>query len=168
MKRRLLAVSLVLAIGSCGAAAKPMLQQLPADAKLVDGDATFVASERYKGRVVVLDFWAGWCGECKRTIPQVRRLAAAYAAAGLLVVGVNAGEKQAEAARYAQELGIEYPIALDPELELSDRLGAGRLPLLIVIDRDGTIVHRAKHVDEETLRVVRKLLRSPSAAQPTR
>lgn len=163
MKRALLVIALV----SCGAPARPALQQLPADAKLVDGDATFVAMERYKGRVVVLDFWAGWCGECKRTIPQVSRLASAFASEGLLVVGVNAGEKQAVATRYAKELGIEYPIALDPELELSDRLGGGRLPLLIVVDRDGTIVHRAKHVDEETLRIVRNLLRDRStAAQP--
>lgn len=161
-------VFLAIALASCGAPAKPALQHLPADAKLVDGDATFVAVERYKGRVVVLDFWAGWCGECKRTIPQVQRLAAAFASEGLLVVGVNAGEKQAEATRYAKEFGIDYPIALDPELELSDRLGGGRLPLLIVVDRDGTIVHRAKHVDEETLRIVRKLLRTTSAAQPAR
>lgn len=154
---RLAALALVAA---CSAApAKQQLQTLPADAKLVDpGASTFIAAERYKGRVVVLDFWAGWCAECKRTIPQVQRLAAAFASQGLLVVGVNAGEDGKSATTYARELGIEYPIALDPELVLSDRLGAGKLPLLVVIDRDGTIVHRAKHVDEETLRVVRRLL----------
>lgn len=138
------------------------MSQLPADAKLVDGAETFVAMERYKGRVVVLDFWAGWCAECKRTIPQVQRLAAAYASEGLLVVGVNVGETQSVAARYAKELGIEYPIALDPELELSDKLGGGKLPLLVVVDRDGKIVHRAKQVDKETLRIVQELLRSTS------
>ncbi len=165
--KRLVVVALAIAIGSCGPARPgPVSAKLPADSKLYDGDTTFVAIERYKGRVVVLDFWAGWCGECKRTIPQVQRLAAAFASEGLLVVGVNAGEKQAEATRYAKEFGIEYPIALDPDLELSDRLGGGRLPLLIVVDRDGTIVHRAKHVDEETLRVVRKLLRSQASAAP--
>lgn len=152
------ALVLALALGACGAPAKPVLQQLPADARLVDGDQSFVALERYKGRVVVLDFWAGWCAECKRTIPQVQRLAAAYASDGLLVVGVNAGETQQVAARTAKELGIEYPIALDPELELSDRLGGGRLPLLVVVDREGKIVHRAKQVDAETLRIVRELL----------
>ncbi len=146
---------------ACSAPAKPLLAQLPATT-LVDGDSTFVASERYKGSVVVLDFWAGWCVECKRSVPQVSRLAKKYAGEGLIVVGVNAGDERAEAARYAAELGIDYPIALDPELELSDKLGGGRLPLLVVIDRDGTIVHRAKQVDEETLRVIRTLL-APSA-----
>jgi thiol-disulfide isomerase/thioredoxin len=155
-----------LAAVACSAPAKPALQQLPADAKLFDQNASsFVAAERYKGRVVVLDFWAGWCAECKRTIPQVQRLAAAFASEGLIVVGVNAGEDGKQAATYARELGIDYPIALDPDLELSDRLGAGKLPLLVVVDRDGTIVHRAKQVDAETLRVVRKLL-DRKTAQP--
>jgi peroxiredoxin len=96
-------------------------------------------------------------------VPQVSRLAKKFLREGLVVVGVNAGDERAVAARYAAELGIDYPIALDPELELSDKLGGGRLPLLVVIDRDGTIVHRAKQVDEETLRVIRKLLHAPTA-----
>jgi thiol-disulfide isomerase/thioredoxin len=167
-------LALLFAVATACGAPRPQLQQLPADAKLVDPSAmasgavssVFVAAERYKGRVVVLDFWAGWCAECKRTIPQVQRLSAAFASQGLLVVGVNAGEDGALAAKHARELGIEYPIALDPELELSDRLGGGKLPLLVVIDRDGTIVHRAKHVDEETLRVVRELLDRAKLVRP--
>jgi cytochrome c biogenesis protein CcmG, thiol:disulfide interchange protein DsbE len=156
---------LLLALVACGAPQQPPAQQLPHDAKLIDRDTaeTFLAIERYRGRVVVLDFWAGWCAECKRTIPQVQRLAAAFASEGLIVVGVNAGEKRDDAALYAKELGIDYPIALDPDLVLSDRLGAGNLPLLVVVDRDGTIVHRAKTVDAQTLDVVRKLLHARSA-----
>ena len=148
---------------ACSAPVKPTVTQLPPDTKLIDGDSTFNASERYKGNVVVLDFWAGWCAECKRSVPQVARLAKRFQREGLVVVGVNAGDERAVAARYAAELGIDYPIALDPELELSDKLGGGRLPLLVVIDRDGSIVHRAKQVDEETLRVIRKLLQTPTA-----
>lgn len=151
-------LGLVVALVACSAPPRPLVAQLPADATLVDGDATFVALDRYRGKVVVLDFWAGWCAECKRSVPQVARLARKFAPDGLLVVGVNAGDRREEAARYAQQLGIDYPIALDPELELSDKLGGGRLPLLVVLDRDGTIVHRAKMVDEETLRVIRALL----------
>lgn len=154
---------LLVLLVACSAPAKPLLGQLPAEAKLVDGDETFVAIDRYRGKVVVLDFWAGWCAECKRSVPQVSRLAKSFVSEGLVVVGVNAGEARADAARYAAELGIDYPIALDPELELSDKLGGGKLPLLVVVDRDGTIVHRAKQVDEQTLRVVRKLLHAPSA-----
>lgn len=148
---------LVLVLAACGAAPPKQLGQLPADATL----------DPYRGKVLVLDFWAGWCVECKRTVPQVQRLANAYASEGLVVVGVNAGEQPAVASAHARDLGISYPIALDPELALSDRLGAGSLPMLLVVDRDGTIVHRAKHVDPETLGVIRNLLRRTSA-RPTK
>lgn len=150
---------------ACGAPPKPELHQLPADARLIDRETatTFNAVERYRGRVVVLDFWAGWCAECKRTVPQVQRMAAAYGHQGLIVVGVNAGDSSSDAATYARELGIEYPIALDPDLVLSDQIAGGKLPLLVVVDRDGTIVHRAKRVDAETLSIVRKLLHATSA-----
>jgi thiol-disulfide isomerase/thioredoxin len=164
---RSIAIACVFAFG-CGGASysnRSNLTQLPADATLVDRDTSkpFVASRRYHGQVVVLDFWAGWCEECKRSVPQVQRLATAFAREGLVVVGVNAGDTTADVGTYARELGIDYPIALDPELSLSDRLAGGKLPLLVVLDRDGTIVHRAKHVDAETLRVVRQLLHAPTA-----
>ena len=160
MTARALLLGLVVAIAACTPAVRPSLQQLPHDGRLVDHDtsSSFVAADRYRGRVVVLDFWAGWCAECKRTIPQIQRLAAAFAAEGLLVIGVNAGERSADATAYARDFGIDYPIALDPQLEFSDRLGAGSLPMLLVVDRDGAVVHRSKHVDAKTLEVIRKLL----------
>lgn len=164
-----LAVALAaLVVAGCGPAPRPALGQLPPDARLYDRDAAgFVPATRYKGHVVVLDFWAGWCAECKRSVPQVQRLAAAFARDGLIVVGVNAGDTAADAAVYARELGIDYPIALDPELALSDRIAAGKLPMLVVVDRDGTIVHRASHVDRATIDVVRRLLRSAAASSPS-
>lgn len=160
-------VVLAAAAAACAPAPRPGVGLLPADGRLYDRDSSaFIAAERYKGKVVVLDFWAGWCGECKRTVPQVRRLADAFAADGLVVVGVNAGERAADVATYARDLGIDYPIALDPDLELSDRLGAGTLPALLVVDRDGTIVHRSKHVDAATLEAIRTLLRDRRPARP--
>lgn len=113
---------------------------------------------RYRGQVVVLDFWASWCKECKDSVPAVSRLALTFARDGLVVVGVNAGDEVAEVPGFARELGIDYPVTLDPDLALSDRLGAARLPALLVIDRHGTIVHRARRVDPATIAVVRRLL----------
>lgn len=94
--------------------------------------------------------------------PQIARLHDAYAREGLVVVGVNAGEAEADARKSAAALGIDYDIALDPELQLSDSVGATALPTLLVVDRDGKIVHRARHVDEDTLAIIRSLLHSAS------
>ena len=156
--------ALMFVVACSGIPSRPTLQQLPSDGRLFDVAAaagtSFIAADRYRGRVVVLDFWAGWCLECKRTVPQIARLADAFAGQGLLVVGVNAGERGDDVVAYARDLGIDYPIALDPELVFSDRLGAANLPVLLVIDRSGSVVHRSKRVDSETLTVIRNLLRT--------
>ena len=148
--------ALLLAVACRTAAPPPVV--LPADAHLSDGSAAFVPAERYRGHPVVLDFWAGWCEDCRKMVPQLARLTEAFAPHGLVVVGVDAGEKPEDATRYARELGITYPIAFDPDLAYSDRVGAGDLPVLLVIDRTGAIVHRSKHLDEDTLGAIRRVL----------
>ena len=159
MRAAIFAVAVVL--GACTPAAQiaAPLPTVPASARLLDpGGETFAPAERWRGQVVVVDFWASWCAECKRSVPRVRRLAAAFADAGLVVVGVNVGDAPDKARAAASELSIGYPIALDPDLVVADQLGAGKLPMVLVIDRDGAIVHRAREVDKDTLAVVRKLL----------
>jgi thiol-disulfide isomerase/thioredoxin len=158
---------LVALLGCGGARVQPAATTaaataLPAGGRLVElGSASpFVVAERLRGKVAVLDFWASWCDDCRRTIPQVVRLNAGYARNGLVVVGVNAGEAADEAKRSATDFGIQYDVALDPELAFSNAVGAVALPTLLVVDRDGRIVHRATHVDEATLAVIRSLLQA--------
>jgi thiol-disulfide isomerase/thioredoxin len=152
-----------LALAGCGGGHGGSAPTLPAAGRLVEPDsaAPFVVMDRLRGQVAVLDFWASWCDDCRKTIPQIARLYAAYNRSGLVVVGVNAGEAASDARRSAADLGISYAIALDPELAFSDAVGATALPTLLVVDRDGHIVHRARHVDEATLGIIRSLLRAP-------
>ena len=146
-------------VAACTPAAQQQAPSLPAAATLGDpGAGNFVVAERLRGKVAVLDFWASWCEDCRKTVPQIARLAAAFSRDGLVVVGVNEGDKLDDVRRSAAELGISYPIALDPELQFADALGTTGLPVLLVVDRDGKIVHRARHVDEPTLAAIRSLL----------
>ncbi len=165
-----IALVAALAVFACGGSTPhPASAKLDASAQLVDpiSSAPFGVTERYRGRVVLLDFWASWCKQCRETVPQVARLAEAFAAQGLVVVGVNEGDRASEAQSSAKDFGIAYPIALDLDLTFADRLGTTGLPTLVVIDRDGTIKHRAKHVDEETLAIIRTLLSAPQSPQPS-
>ncbi len=157
MRRVVLAVLL----GACHPAPPPVTR-VPAGAALLDAaGARFELLATYRGQPVVLDFWASWCKECKTSVPTVNRLADAFGSQGVVVLGVNVGDDVATAAASAAELGIRYPIALDPELEFATRMGASQLPLVVVIGRDGVIVHRARVVDEATLAAVRATLAAP-------
>ena len=158
---RAVLLSLAIALGACHPPAPPVTR-VPAGASLLDASgARFEVLAKYHGQPVVLDFWASWCKECKASVPTVVRMADAFKAQGLVVVGVNVGEEPAIASAAATALGIDYPIALDPEMTFSDRMGASELPLVVVIDRDGGIVHRARTVDEATLAAVRAQLATP-------
>lgn len=115
-------------------------------------------SEQVSGRVAVIDLWATWCEPCRESMPKVARLAEAYAETDLVVVGVHVGPSAANAARFAAEAGIEYPMHIDPRFDFTDAVGSRSVPLLLVVDRDGTIVHRTHELDAETLALVRRLV----------
>jgi thiol-disulfide isomerase/thioredoxin len=99
--------------------------------------------ERWRGKIVVVNFWASWCPPCREEIPGLMRIQRKFAANGLQVVGiaVDSVEKSRQA---AGEMGISYPV-LVAEVQIIDvtrRLGnrAGGLPFTVVLDREGRLV----------------------------
>lgn len=91
-------------------------------------------------------------------MPKVARLAQAYANTDLVVAGIHVGPTAANAVRFASEAGIEYPMHIDPEFQFTDAVGSRSVPLLLVVDREGTVVHRTHELDHETLELVRRLM----------
>ncbi len=103
-----------------------------------------------RGRVVVLDFWATWCGPCRAMTPTLQRLHQRYATRGLSVVGVNVDEDgPGIVPRFRQRYGVEYPMLYDLGMTASARYQIRSLPTLLVIDRDGRIRHRHSGVESE-------------------
>ncbi len=99
--------------------------------------------EQWRGKVLVVNFWATWCPPCREEIPQFIKVQEKYRSRGLVFVGVAVDKKDAVRA-YADEIGINYPVLLgDLEaMELSRKAGnrAGALPFTLVIDRTGKII----------------------------
>ena len=110
------------------------------------------------GSVAVIDLWATWCTACEHERPKLERLYAAYREQGLRVVGLDVGETPSVVSAYLAEQRVGYPVYLDPDFRVADALGEKQLPTILVVDRDGRIVHRAASLDPDTLQHVKALL----------
>jgi len=113
--------------------------------ELKDVDGEPVKSSDFTGKVVVLDFWATWCGPCRMEIPGFIELQKQYADRGLVVVGVSLDQGGAAVVKpFMEKTGINYPIVLGDEAIVSAFGGVEGIPTTFIIDRNGRIV--AKHV----------------------
>jgi thiol-disulfide isomerase/thioredoxin len=89
-------------------------------------------------KVVVLDFWASWCGPCAAQAPILDRIARKYGG-DVVVLGINVGEPASLARRYAMQKGLSYPILSDEAGEAQALYEASTLPTVVLIDRKGNI-----------------------------
>jgi len=124
--------------------------------------STFPAAGR--GKVVVLDLWASWCQACRIELPKLQRLANSSAGDDLMVVAINVGEDRKTAQAYAAELKLSLPIYVDPSFRFARSVGARQFPSVIVLDRHGSIVLRARKLDAAVLRAIRKRMGRSEAA----
>ena len=93
----------------------------------------------YRGRVVVLSFWASWCGRCREQLPELAALRQRYQDAGLQVLAIGLDE-DAQSARSASR-NVEFPVLLDTGKHVAREYDPGKLPLTVLIDRHGQIRH---------------------------
>ena len=93
-----------------------------------------------RGKVVIVNFWASWCLECRPEMPVLESLHRQLAARGLAIVGINAREDRRAVARYAEELRLTFPLVLDPAGEVNALYGVIGLPTTFVVGRDGRAV----------------------------
>ena len=111
---------------------------------LKDPEGRTVSSDQFKGKVVVLDFWATWCVPCRAEIPGYIELQRKYAAEGLAVVGVSVDQDGAEIVkRFMKAHGINYTVVLAGDSDITSAYGdVSSIPTTFIIDRDGRIRDR--------------------------
>ena len=103
-------------------------------------DARPLSITEYRGSVIILNFWASWCLECRPEMPVLERLQREFSSRGLAVIGVNTRETKEAARRYAKELGLTFPLVLDRDGKINALYGVVGLPTTFVIGRDGRAI----------------------------
>ncbi|HEY0789595.1 MAG TPA: TlpA disulfide reductase family protein [Chthoniobacterales bacterium] len=95
----------------------------------------------FKGKVVILDFWATWCPPCRAEIPGFVALQKKYAGSGLTVIGVSLDEQGPSVVKpFMQRLAMNYPVVMGDEKISADYGGISAIPTTFVIDREGNVV----------------------------
>ncbi len=102
-----------------------------------------------KGKVVMLDFWATWCGPCRIQMPAVDRLYQEFKSKGLVVYAVNQGESAAKADAYMKKHGYKTTTLLDPDGKIGKAYGVAGIPTLVIVNREGKIATHFMGVRDE-------------------
>ena len=105
-----------------------------------DAAGTRVDSASFRGRLVVLNFWATWCPPCRLEMPAMERLYQEFRGKGLEVVAVNFMESPELVRAFAEEQELTYPMLLDSRAEIAERYGVMRLPETVLIGRKGEVI----------------------------
>lgn len=138
--------------------------------RTADGSDLSLAS--LKGKVVLLNFWATWCLECRPEMPAFERLHREFSAQGLAVVGINAREETSTIRKYAKELGLTFPLISDPTGKINSAYGVIGLPTTFLIGRSGRAVALAVGPREWSAKparaLIQALLAEPAGLKGTR
>ena len=116
-------------------------------------DGRAVRLSDFKGRAVVLDFWATWCVPCRASMPHLNSMQERYGRSGLVVLGLSVDDAEPQAVRrFADRLGVKFRLAMADERVLGLYGPIRSIPTTFFINRRGEVVRRVVgYLDEETL-----------------
>jgi peroxiredoxin len=117
--------------------------------KLRDLDGNLVSSEQFKGKVLVVDFWATWCAGCVSEMPGYESLQGKYAKEGVVFVGISMDGDAGVAKKFIAKHGITYQIVM-ADKDVAPAFGVDSMPGTFIVNRDGMIVDRKTGVVVET------------------
>ena len=106
---------------------------------------------RYKGRVVLIDYWATWCGPCTESFDDLKDLYAKYGSSGFSIIGVNLDSDAEAMNEFLKKNRLPWYQVYEPgglESRLANEMGILTLPTKILVDRTGKVVNRNIHVSE--------------------
>jgi peroxiredoxin len=162
LSRALLGLALAASVSAAGAA--PLAPSTTAPdftLRTLDGQNLRLGEQR--GRVVLVNFWATWCGPCKQEMPHLSRLYEKYRASGFTLLGVNVDEDAKQAATTAGKLGVKFPVLFDGTKSVSKLYDLQSMPSTVLIDRDGRVryLHRGYRdgLEESYEKQIRELVK---------
>jgi len=147
----LLATLLLATAGSTSAAAPPAASAPAPDFTLPSRDGGDLQLSTLKGQVVMINFWATWCGPCRQEMPLLEQLHAKYEPLGFTLLGVNVEPDSATATKWLEGVPVTFPILFDTKNVVAEQFGVMGMPSSVFVDREGRVryVHRGYKPGDE-------------------
>ncbi|NNC77585.1 MAG: TlpA family protein disulfide reductase [Woeseiaceae bacterium] len=164
MRIRKLMAGLALCVLAASSLASSGLTGLPApDFALKSSTGNNLRLSEFRGDVVMINFWATWCGPCRQEMPLLDELYSRYERVGFNLLGVNIDDDSNRAMNMIRELGVNFPVLFDAQKEVSKLYDVDAMPVTILVDREGKVryVHQGYKpgYEQAYLDQVRSLLR---------
>jgi peroxiredoxin len=162
---RTIALSALIGLGLAQASSvDPLRNGAPAPAfELASNAGKSVRIADYRGQVVLLNFWASWCGPCRKEMPILEQMHKQYKSKGFTMVGVNVEPDSSEALGFLKATPVSFPILFDKDSKVSKLYAVRGMPNTVILDRKGNVryVHRGYKPGEENeyLNQIRALIR---------
>ena len=126
-------------------------------------DGKNIRLQEQRGNVVMLNFWASWCGPCRTEMPLLEDMQKKYQRMGFVLLGVNVDEDTKAAQRFLNDVTTTFPMVLDSQGSISKSYNVDAMPTSIFIDRNGKIrdIHRGYKAGDEKAyeKIIKKLIR---------
>ena len=106
-------------------------------------DEKTVNLKDYRGRFILLNFWATWCSPCLKEMPDFEKAYQKMGQEKLIVLAVGMGEDTKKISKFAEKYGFTFPMVADPKLEITNLYGVKNIPVTYLIDQEGVVLGSA-------------------------
>ncbi len=108
----------------------------------VAGQQSEIQLKDYAGKVLLIDFWASWCGPCRQSFPWMNAMQAKYKAQGLEILAINLDSDSEEAQRFLEEVPANFTLGFDASGDSAEKMQVEAMPMSYLVDREGKIRYR--------------------------
>jgi peroxiredoxin len=132
------------------------------DFTLMDLEGKAHSLSEYRGKVILVNFWATWCPPCRDEMPSMQRLWTQLKDDGFTILAIDIGETADDITPFTMEYDLDFPILLDPESKTATKWSVRGLPTSFLVDKQGTMVYQTiggrEWDDAQSVEIIKKIL----------
>ena len=163
-------LTLVLLVTGCSAGSEPpdgksptapvegtQVGNLAPDFQLQNLDGQAVSLSDFRGKPVLVNFWASWCPPCRSEMPYIQEIYEEWSDKGLLVLAINIGESSSKAEEFMQSYNLSFTVLLDTKQDVAQRYNITGIPTTFFIDKDGIIQEKVSSAFQNKTQIENRL-----------